>query len=150
MDHWTTVKGIEEVLYAKNLRRSRPRHEIITAFIKARRHLTAEELYLRVRTKHPRIGSATVYRTLRLMCNLGLCKELNFEKGGGRTRYELVKGREHHDHLICTRCGAVVEVFDAGIEKLQDRLFKRYGYQPQSHRFELYGICTACQGGRMR
>ena len=137
--------SVEKYLISKNLKHSRPRLEIVNAFIKADTHLTAEELHQLVKKKHPKIGFATVYRTLKLMTESGLCKELNFERAGGRMRYELIKGQEHHDHLICTHCNSVVEVFDPEIEKLQDRLFKSHGFYPRSHRLELYGICRSCQ-----
>ncbi|MBN1595145.1 transcriptional repressor [candidate division FCPU426 bacterium] len=137
--------SIESYLAAKNLKHSRPRQEIIDTFIKADSHLTAEELYHLVKKKNPKIGFATVYRTLKLMCESGLCKELKFEKSGDCTRYEILKGREHHDHLICTHCGTVVEVFDAELERMQNRLFKLHDFYPQSHRLELYGTCKTCR-----
>lgn len=137
--------SMENYLAARNLKHSRPRQEIVDAFIRADTHLTAEELYHLVKKKQPRTGFATVYRTLKLMCESGLCRELKFEKAGERMRYELIKGHEHHDHLICTRCNTVVEVFDPEIEKLQDRLFSSHGFHPRSHRLELYGICRPCQ-----
>lgn len=140
--------GIEEYLALKKLKHSRPRQEVVDAFVKADGHLTAEELYHRVKKKNSRIGFATVYRTLKLMCESGLCRELKFEKNGDRACYELIRGQEHHDHLICTRCNAVLEVFDPEIEKLQDRLFKLHGFHPRSHRLELYGICKSCQKQR--
>jgi len=140
--------SLEGYLAAKHLKHSRPRREIVETFIGADAHLTAEELHRLVKKKHPTIGFATVYRTLKLMCEGGLCRELKFEKTGDSARYELMKGKEHHDHLICTQCQAVIEVFDPEIEKLQDRLFKSRGFLPQSHRLELYGLCKACRKKR--
>jgi Fur family ferric uptake transcriptional regulator len=130
-------------LESKHLKHSQPRWEIFDTFMQADTHLTAEELYQLVKKKNPGIGSATVYRTLKLMGDSGLCRELKFADGS--THYERLQGKAHHDHLICTHCGSFVEVFDREIEKLQEKLFKLNGYYPQWHRLELYGICGKCR-----
>ena len=88
------------------------------------------------------MGVATVYRTLKLLCAAGLCRRLKVE--GGPARYEHLYGHQHHDHLICTRCGTFVEVVDPEIERLQEKLSKIHGFTPQQHRMELYGICSNC------
>jgi Fur family ferric uptake transcriptional regulator len=133
----------EKYLDAKNLKHSQPRQEIVEAFLKADQHLTAQDLFQIVKQSYAGIGFATVYRTLRLMCESGVCRELNFADGS--TRYERLQGKQHHDHIICTACGALVEVVDSEIERLQDKLFKQYHFQPQWHRLELYGICDTCR-----
>ncbi|NTV52371.1 MAG: transcriptional repressor [Candidatus Firestonebacteria bacterium] len=132
----------ETYLAAQNLKHSRPRLQVMESFIAAGEHLTAEELHRRVKRKFPHIGVATVYRTLKLMHAGGLCGELKLQDG--TTRYEALCGRDHHDHLICTRCGRLEEVVDPDIEALQGKLFKRHGYRPQWHRLELYGLCGSC------
>ena len=136
-------KILEGHISAKNLKHSRQRKEILDIFLGIDRHLTLDELYRVVRKRYPNIGLATVYRTLKLLVECGLCRELKFEDG--TTRYEHLYEHRHHDHLICTKCGRFVEVVDSGIEELQERLFKRYGFYPQRHRMELYGVCKRCK-----
>lgn len=133
----------EDYLAACNLKHSRQREEIIDAFLTIDKHLTADELYRIIKKKNPTIGYATVYRTLRLLCGCGLCRELKFEDG--TTRYEHLYEHKHHDHLICTKCGRLVEVLDPEIERLQEKLFSAHGFYPQRHRMELYGICERCK-----
>lgn len=133
----------DEHLRRRNLKRSAQREVVLEVFLGVDRHLSAEELHRLVRKKEPALGLATVYRTLSLLRECGLCREVRFEDG--TTRYEHLFGHQHHDHLICTRCGQVVEVVDAGIEQLQEKLFARYGFQPQDHRMDLYGICGDCR-----
>jgi Fur family ferric uptake transcriptional regulator len=89
------------------------------------------------------VGFATVYRTMKLLCESGMCRELSFEDG--TTRYEHNYGHEHHDHLICTECGRCLEVIDGKIERLQERLMKHHGFSPKYHRMNLYGICKKCK-----
>lgn len=132
-----------EHLKSKNRKHSKQRAEILEVFLKSPRHLTANELYLQVCKHNTAIGFATVYRTLKLLCESGLCREILLEDG--ITRYERQKGHEHHDHLVCTKCGKVVEVIDQTIESHQERLFKKYGFYPQRHRMELYGLCKKCK-----
>jgi Fur family ferric uptake transcriptional regulator len=109
--------------------------------------MTVEELHRIVREKHPNIGFVTVYRTLKLLVEAQLCDEIYFDDG--IARYEHKYNHKHHDHLMCTQCGEVVEVIEPEIEKLQDKLFKKYGFVPQAHRLELYGICPKC-GSKQR
>jgi len=139
----TQKRIFEDYLITKNLKHSQQREEILGIFLDVDKHLTAEELYRIVKKKYPGIGFATVYRTLRLFCDSGLCRELKFEDGA--TRYEHRYGHKHHDHLICTKCGRFVEVVDPDIERLQGKLFKIHGFSPQRHRMELYGICKRCK-----
>jgi Fur family ferric uptake transcriptional regulator len=133
---------LDNYVAARRLKRSRRRQAILDLFLGTERHLTADELYRLARRKHPAIGFATVYRTLKLLSACGLCREVVFEDGV--TRYEHQFNHAHHDHLVCTRCGVVVEVVDPEIERLQDRLARRHGFAPRRHRMELYGVCRRC------
>ncbi len=114
---------------------------MIEVFFSTRRHVTVEELTRAVRGQARSIGSATVYRTLKLLARLGYAKELDF--GDGVTRYEnnLVA---HHDHLVCRRCGRVSEFEEPRIEALQEQVARRHGFSPTMHRLDIYGYCRRC------
>lgn len=133
---------LERYLKDKNLKHSQQRKEILGVFLKTDKHLTAEELYSLVRARYSGIGYATVYRSLKLFCQAGLCRELKFDDG--TSRYEHLYNHEHHDHLICTKCGKFVEIIEPAIEKLQEKIFKSCGFYPERHRMELYGVCKKC------
>ena len=96
----------EDYICGKNLKHSEQRGQILETFLKVERHLTADELYRIVKKKSPGIGYATIYRTLKLLCDSGMCRELRLEDG--TVRYEHLYGHRHHDHLICIRCGKFV------------------------------------------
>jgi Fur family transcriptional regulator, ferric uptake regulator len=113
-------------------------------FVDAGQHLSAEELYVRVKKNHPGIGYATVYRTLKLLADAGLADERRFEDGF--TRYEYKSPNSHHDHLICTKCGAIIEFENERIEELQQDVARKNRFLVQSHKLELYGLCAECQG----
>lgn len=133
---------LQEYLSSKKFKHSSQREKVLEVFLSEEKHLTAEELYNIVKEKFPQIGFATVYRTLKLLCNCGLSRELHFKDDPAR--YEHLYGHEHHEHLICIKCGKFIEVINPEIEKLQERLFRTHGFIPQGHRMELYGICRKC------
>jgi Fur family ferric uptake transcriptional regulator len=91
---------------------------------------------------NPKIGYATVYRTLRLLTRLGLAAQRKF--ADGETRYERTSEGSHHDHLICLDCGKIIEFEDDTLETLQNSIAQHYHFKVFHHRMELYGQCLAC------
>ncbi len=137
------IEQLSEYLSGQGLRSTSQRAAIVKVFMEAREHLSADELYARVKKTHPGIGYATIYRTLKLLAGAGLAEERRFEDGF--TRFEYKKTDSHHDHLICTRCGAIIEFENEQIEALQHDVARKKGFKVQSHKLELYGLCAACQ-----
>lgn len=130
-------------LSEQGLKSTRQRDDILHAFLSAGRHVSAEELYLLVRRTAPRIGFATVYRTLKLLAQAGLAEERRFEDGF--TRYEFREPDRHHDHLICTACGKIIEFENERIESLQQDVARKNRFLVKSHKLEMYGLCSGCQ-----
>ena len=116
---------------------------ILEVFLRCRSHITSEELYDRAKKRNRSIGQATVYRTLKLLSEAGIARVVDF--GDGVVRYEHGYGSEHHDHLICERCGRHIEVLDERIEALQNRLAEKHGFKLTGHTMYLYGICRTCR-----
>lgn len=129
-----------DFLRTKKLRTTPQRRCILEVFLNAQGHLSIEELYELVRREDSGIGQATIYRTMRLLCEAGLARELHFDD---IARYEHA-GSAHHDHLICESCGKNIEVVDPQIETLQVELARKHGFVPTTHRLYLYGICEDC------
>ena len=111
--------------------------------------MSVEDLYYLVKEKDSSIGQATVFRTLKLLCEADIAKEVNF--GDKKARYEHKFGHEHHDHLVCVECGKLIEAMEPGIEKLQKDLCKKFDFQPKEHKMEIFGICKQCKdkGGKL-
>jgi Fur family transcriptional regulator, ferric uptake regulator len=130
----------------RGLKHSRQRERIAQAFFAMGGHVTVEQLVLRCRRDDPRVSVATVYRTMKLLAECGLAISRQF--ADGQTRYEAAAGRAHHDHLICTDCGEIVEFANERIEVLQALVARRHGFEVESHRLELYGRCARCRGAR--
>lgn len=127
----------------RGLKSTRQRSLIIDTFFEAHGHLSVEEVWAQVRARDPKVSVATVYRTMKLLSESGLAHARNF--GDGQTRYEPAVGRHHHDHLICTNCGRIVEFENDRIEQMQDAVAKKHGWKVTSHKMELYGLCKDCQ-----
>lgn len=130
----------------KGLRSTEPRRLIIDAFLNSRAHLTIEELLAKVRKQNPRMGYVTVYRTLKMLVDSGAAIEHQF--GDGLTRFEPAGATCHHDHLICVRCRGITEFEAPEIEVLQQKVAARHEFELQSHKHELYGICSECRKAR--
>ena len=120
-----------------------PRLRILSILEKAdSHHLSAEELHRILYETGEDIGLATVYRVLTQFVEAGLVIRHNFE--GGHSVFELDSG-EHHDHLVCVKCGRVEEFFDEVIEQRQKVIAGKAGFQITDHSLNLYGICEACK-----
>ena len=105
-------------------------------------HLSAEDVYKQLLVNDDEIGIGTVYRVLTQFEDAGLVKRHHFE--GGHSVFEIAK-TEHHDHLVCVKCGAVEEFADESIEERQREIADRAGFQLTDHLLNLYGLCPRCQ-----
>lgn len=126
----------------KGLRNSSARETIAKEFFKTKDHITIEELLSKTRKLNPKIGIATVYRTLHLLQECGLAIRRDFNTG--IVSFE-PQTEHHHDHLICTSCGKIIEFFFDEIERAQTKVAQKYDFTLQHHKMELYGTCKNCR-----
>jgi len=131
--------------YLKNngLLHSKQREQILDIFLKTEKHLTVDDLYQLVRKKNPRVGIATVYRAMKVICGAGLAREVDFEDGVRRFEHEY--RHQHHDHLVCLKCGRIIEVMSPEIEKLKESLARKHKFKAVRHRMDISGICRTCK-----
>jgi len=134
---------LEQYVKDMGMLHSKQREQILDMFLKMERHPTISDLYERIRKKNPKIGLATVYRAMKVICQAGLARETDF--GDGLKHYEHEYGHEHHDHLVCVKCGRIIEVVSPEIEKIQSQLAKRHTFIPLRHRMQIFGTCKSCQ-----
>lgn len=132
-----------EHIQKAGLRRTAQRDLIMEIFLRTEEHLTSEDLYWLVQKDDPTVGHTTVYRTLKLLTDAGLAREVRF--GDNRTYYEHHYNHEHHDHMICTECGKVIEFFSQAIETMQDEMADKLGFRPTHHSLRIWGLCSDCQ-----
>ena len=132
---WREV--LREHILKKGFRVTQQRLLISEVFFEeSAEHANIDELYQQVRKRDPNIGYATVYRTLKLLTECGLAVSMQID---GTRRFE--PNRDHHDHLICTDCGKILEFENEEIEELQEKVAKELGFALTSHKMNLFGQC---------
>ncbi len=135
-----------DFLATRGLRMTRERIRILDAVLASNEHFDAERLYLDLRSRARTVSRATVYRTLDLLVQSGLVDRSRF--GSDAFSYEPMHGREHHDHMVCSSCGHVIEFVSREIERLQEKACEELDFIPQSHRLTIFGLCARCAGER--
>ena len=129
-------------LNEKGYRLTPQRMMILSAIESSNDHISAEEIYVQVVAKYPHVNISTVYRTLELLKQLGLVTETDL--GGGRVRYHpLDKG--HHHHLVCTECGAIIDLEEALLSPLKDILLREYKFIADLRHLAIFGRCANCR-----
>ena len=118
------------------------RQVIIDTLVASHGHITADDLAALVHETSPQIGRMTVYRTLDLLCDLGLVRPIY--QGTGAAHYVLLEGGSHH-HFICTNCHRVFEFERCGASDLAQTLGRQFNFEVQSHLLEIYGLCEDCK-----
>jgi len=136
------IELLENFIREKGMRYTPQREEVLRAFLSVEKHLSADELHKIVGRKNPGIGYVTVYRTMKLLAKAGLCDEIDF--GDSVTRFEHRYAHRHHDHLVCMKCGKLIEVTNVRLEKLQDELAKKNNFIPLKHKLQIFGTCVVC------
>lgn len=139
-------RDFQKFIQTRGLKSTKQRSTIVSVFFNMKGHISVEELLREVKAVNPRIGYATVYRTLHLLVESGLVEERRF--GDGLARYEGHSQVEHHDHMICQECGKIFEFYNPELEALQEKLAVEHNFVIHRHRLELYGKCMddeSCQ-----
>ena len=137
------MQVLTEYLRERNLKVTPHRELILDTFLGQEGHRSVEDIYRSVKQLDPRVGYTTVYRTMKLLAECGLAREIDL--ADGITRYEHLFNHEHHDHMICMECGTSIEFFNPEIEAIQDVASKQLGFKVVDHKLQIYGLCRKCQ-----
>jgi len=138
------LKDFKTLLKEKALKFTNQREKILETLYYSDEHLTPEELYQLIKEKYPELnaGIATIYRTLSMLEENDIVSSLSF--GAQGKKYEL-GAKDHHDHMICTKCGEITEFVDEVIEERQHKIAEKFGFKMEDHSMQIYGICKKCQ-----
>ena len=137
------VTGFEVFLRGRRLKMTEQRRTMVRVVLDKRGHFTAEELYQKLHADGESVSMATVYRALALLEEGGVLEGHDF--ADGQRRYERALGREHHDHMICVDCRAVIEFTNEKIERLQEQIVRRHGFGLKDHNLQLFVTCNDWQ-----
>ena len=136
------LNQFRDILRQKGLKITPQRVAVLEEITHGHGHRECEDIYLALKRNGKHISRATVYRTMDILINNDFARKM--ELGDGRVRYESKVDSPHHDHLICTSCGKIVEFVDQDIEELQDNIAKRNNFILSRHTHQLFGLCKKC------
>lgn len=130
---------VEQTLRAQGFRWTNQRRLIARVALASHQHYSADELLALCQAEDRSVSRATVYRTLAVLREAGFVESLDVGSGG--QRFEHVLGHAHHDHMVCTACGKIIEFVDAALEQRQEEAARRHGFRITSHSLKLFGVC---------
>jgi len=148
----TDTQKLYDKMKSRGLRVTLPRRAVVEVLKDSDDYPSAEEIFMRVHARRPRIGLATVYRTLTLLAEMGIVNR--FEFGQGKARYELAETDSeggHHHVVVCERCFKVIKYSDFSVEEksnfdtLERELEEKYDFRIDRHVVQFYGVCAACR-----
>jgi Fur family transcriptional regulator, ferric uptake regulator len=122
---------------------TRQRDLVAQAVFLSQDHPSVEGIRRALKERGEHVGTATVYRTLEVLVQSGLVRAHDF--GEGFKRYEPMPAQTDHEHLICERCGRVIEFQNDRLERMLPIIADEHGLQHQRHRVEIYGVCRDCR-----
>ncbi|MBK8266775.1 MAG: transcriptional repressor [Planctomycetes bacterium] len=138
----TAENVFREFCRDRGLKYTAERSDILRAVMQNEEHFEAEQLLLLMRQSARRVGKATVYRTLKLLVECGIVKEVHFSNK--QVHYEHTYGQDPHDHMVCRRCGRIIEFGAADVTKLRTIIAAENRFHALSHRFQILGLCETC------
>ena len=138
------LADFKTLLKEQGLKFTNQREKILETLYYSQEHLTPEALHQLIKEKEPNLntGIATIYRTLSMLEDHNIVSSLSF--GAQGKKYEL-GAKDHHDHMICTKCHQITEFVDEVIEEQQHKIADKFGFKMQDHSMQIYGICSECQ-----
>src|SRR5437762_11444722 len=130
-------------LQQQGLKLTSEREALVREIFSTHYHFEADELLFKMKQNRVKISRATIYRTLELLVKSGMVRRVHL--GEDHYHYEHVAGNSHHDHLICTTCGAVIEFNDPALEARQIEICERKKFTPTFHNLQILGVCESCR-----
>jgi len=137
------IGRFQDFLQRQGLKITTERSALVREIFSIHYHFEADELLFKMKEKAVKISRATVYRTLELLVKSGMVRRVHL--GEDHYHYEHVTGNSHHDHLICTTCGGVIEFHDEELEKRQLEICAKKKFTPTFHNLQILGVCNSCQ-----
>ncbi|MDM8536559.1 FeoA domain-containing protein [Desulfobacterales bacterium HSG17] len=122
------------------------RFQVLEAFLKLEHHVTIEDILIQLKKDKVKLDDGFVLNSMELLCRFGFANKIELDDK--QTEYEHRHLGLHHDHMVCTKCGNIVEFKDEAIEKLQHKVADAYGFLMLQHKMEIYGICSRCMQNR--
>ena len=151
------IREFRRYLKGLNLKCTPEREGIVREVMSFKKHFEADELLVKLRNRHNRVAKGTIYRTLKLLVDAGFLRPVIFIDR--HMHYEPLVDSSHHEHLICMRCGRIIEFKNPKMEKMLEKICERISFTHAAHKLEITGLCSRCKprhresrrgGNRMR
>ena len=137
------INDFKTAIRSENLKVTAQRLNILKNLIENSNHRECEEIYLDLHQKGSIVSRATIYRTLDIAVKYGFARKMDI--GEGKARYETRLDENHHDHMVCTKCGKITEFYNDEIEKIQLEICNSHSSHLVRHSHQLFVICPECQ-----
>jgi Fur family transcriptional regulator, ferric uptake regulator len=144
--HHREKEHFKKLFHQEHIDQFEDRFKILEVFLQTEKHITAQEMHRLLTENGIRLPYEFLKQTLEMMCRYGFAQKRKFQDG--QTRYEHRHLGQHHDHMICTRCGNILEFKNDDLERLQFEIATASGFHMLQHKMEIYGICAGCQALR--
>ncbi|NOX33636.1 MAG: Fur family transcriptional regulator [Deltaproteobacteria bacterium] len=144
--HEQEKKQFKRLFQQQGIERFDLRFQVLETFLNIEHHVTIKEILSRLRQDGLKLDEGLVLSSMELLCRFGFASKIEFDDK--ETQYEHRHLGLHHDHMVCTKCGKILEFKDEAIEKLQLKLAAAYGFHMLQHKMEIYGICSKCMERR--
>jgi Fur family ferric uptake transcriptional regulator len=132
-----------QALKGMGYRMTPQRMMVVEALHDTDKHVSAEEIYAKVKAKYPYANISTVYRTLELLSELGLVNEISL--GDGCVRFHPAE-KGHHHHLVCQKCNSIIDLPESALAPLEDILSEKHRFKADLKHTAVFGLCSRCQG----
>ncbi len=142
LDKAEALAAFQAFLRARGIKFTSPRRRILDVVLDMREHFEAEQVLFALRQHGDRVAKATIYRTLPLLVECGILKQIRFDVK--QAHYRVCFGEEVRDHMVCRECGRIVEFSSKEVSALRDRLARKHRFQAIEHRFQITGLCWEC------
>jgi len=138
------LRNFKKLLKSNTLKYTKQRELILEIIYNNDGHFTPEDIYNLIKESYPdvRLGIATVYRTLTLLEDANIVSSISFGTQGKKYEFGL---KDHHDHLVCLKCGSIEEFIDETIERQQEKIAQKFNFKMTNHIMKITGTCSACQ-----
>ena len=144
--HEQEKKQFKRLFQQQGVDRFALRFQVLEAFLKLEHHVTIKDILNQLKENEAKLEEGLVLNTMELLCRFGFASKIEFDDK--ETQYEHRHIGLHHDHMVCTKCGSILEFKDEAIEKQQLKLADAYGFHMLQHKMEIYGICSKCMEHR--
>lgn len=136
-------KIFDDYIRTEGLRETGQRALVLEVFLNSQDHVSVEDIYRLVNRRKRQVGYATVYRTMKLIADCGLAREVMFDDGV--CRFEHSVGKQHHHHLVCTNCHRVIEFTSNALDKAEKAIFDEHDFKAEYHHMKIFGLCSVCR-----